>query len=128
MDGQGTAARRGEEHRECESGKTLNNERMLSPKHWRDEGNSHGQDNLRKGLCRKVINGRSKARLRKLFFMKIEEIFKKIDGAEMRYKIALGKLEGNANPAAIENIINELTKAHEEIVAALRMYTESIHE
>jgi hypothetical protein len=58
--------------------------------------------------------------------MKIEEIFKKIDGAEMRYRVALGKLEGSANPASVENIIKELTKAHEEIVSALRMYTGSI--
>ncbi len=58
--------------------------------------------------------------------MNVEEIFKTIDGAEMRYKQAISKLEGCINQATIENIIQELTKAHEEIVAALRMYADTV--
>lgn len=57
--------------------------------------------------------------------MNVEEIFKTIDGAEMRYKQAISKLEGCTNRQTIENIIGELTKAHEEIVTALRMYAET---
>lgn len=51
--------------------------------------------------------------------MNVEEIFKNIDGAEVRYEQAISKLEGCTNRATVENIIQELTKAHEEIVAAL---------
>ena len=58
--------------------------------------------------------------------MNVEEIFKTIDGAEMRYKQAMTKLEGCVNPTTIDNIIQELTKAHGEIVAALRMYAETV--
>jgi cell division FtsZ-interacting protein ZapD len=57
-------------------------------------------------------------------FMNVEEIFKTIDGAEMRYKQTISKLEGCVDQATIENIIQDLTKAHGEIVAALRMYAE----
>jgi hypothetical protein len=58
--------------------------------------------------------------------MNVEEIFKNIDGAEMRYKRAISKLEGCVHPATIENIIQELTTAHGEIVAALRAYAEMV--
>ena len=53
-------------------------------------------------------------------FMDVEKIFKKIDGAEMRYKQAISKLERCTYRETIENIIRDLTKAHEEIVAAVR--------
>lgn len=56
--------------------------------------------------------------------MNAEEIFKTIDGAEMRYKQAISKLEGCIDKATIENIIQQIAKAHEEIVAALRTYAE----
>ena len=62
----------------------------------------------------------------RFLFMKVDEIFKKIDSAEMRYKAALEKLEGNINQGSIDGIIKEVTAAHEEILAALKMYSEAV--
>jgi hypothetical protein len=44
----------------------------------------------------------------------------------MRYKAALGKLEGNVNQGSIDGIIKEVTAAQEEILAALKMYSEAV--
>jgi predicted transcriptional regulator len=58
--------------------------------------------------------------------MNAEDIFKSIDGAELRYTQAISKLEGCTNRATIENIIQELTNANGEIVAALKIYADTL--